>query len=65
VESAAARSRRPFGRLEVASPRIEKAERSSAELVRDLGKGGYAAVARELGVTPEADRKRLRRILGE
>ena len=48
-------------RLQAASRAIEKAEREWAELAREYG---YAPVAREIGLTPEAVRKRVKRILG-
>ena len=48
-------------RLAGALERIEEAERRWAELARSYG---YAAVAREMGLTPEAVRKRVLKILG-
>jgi hypothetical protein len=33
-------------------------------VVEGLGRGGYAAVSREIGLTPEAVRRRVLRILG-
>jgi hypothetical protein len=48
-------------RLAAAQKAIEKDERRWAELVREFG---YSAVAREIGLTPEAVRKRVLRIRG-
>lgn len=47
--------------LDAASTAIRKAERRWCELAREYG---YSAVARHTGLTPEAVRKRVQKILG-